>query len=116
VSESPSSQDFDAGRDRLRAQAEASSSRPTFLTVPEVAELARCRDHKTVRKAIHDGLLPAFAPNRTLLIQESDAIAWIKSRPVRSTPRPARPPRSTRQRAAPGSVQTLREIERNLTR
>jgi hypothetical protein len=111
-----SAENLDAARDRLRAQAAA--SRPTMLTVPEVAEFARC-EHKAVRRAIHDGLLPAFETNRRLVIDEADAIAWVKSRPVRTGQSPAsRPqrPRSTRNGAEPGSAQALREIQRNLAR
>jgi hypothetical protein len=112
------SSNFDAARERLKAQAE--TTRPTLLTVLEVAEFARC-EHKTVRNAIHAGLLPACTspPSRRLLIDEVDAIAWVKSHPVRAgeppAPRPAKRARSKRNGAALGSVQALREIQRNLT-
>ena len=52
-----------------------------YLTVPEVAELARC-EHKAVRRAIASGLLIAFRPAHKLLVRELDARAWIESRPV----------------------------------
>lgn len=79
-----------------------------YLTVLEVAELARC-EHKTVRRAIHLGLLPAFRPAGKLIIRERDARAWIEGRMAVVAPRPLRrrPPRSW-----VGSVASLREIER----
>jgi excisionase family DNA binding protein len=99
-------------RDRLRDQA---ASSPNYLTVPEVAELARC-EHKAVRKAVHDGLLPAFSPSRKLLIRESDAVQWVESRPVRIGQRPPAPRPSRPRREPPGSVKQLREMQREMTR
>ena len=51
-----------------------------YVTVAEVAKLARC-DPKTVRRAIHDGKLPAFRRAK-LLIREADAVAWIEAKPA----------------------------------
>ncbi len=52
-----------------------------YLTVREVAVLARC-EHKSVRRAIVAGRLRAFQPTNKLLIREDDAYAWIEGRPV----------------------------------
>ena len=86
-----------------------------YLTVDEVAELARC-EHKAVRRAVRQGALRAFQPAKRLLIREDDARAWIESRPVagtppRNPPLPSPRPGSTAPRRA-GSVAALREIER----
>lgn len=86
-----------------------------YLTVQEVAELARC-EHKAVRRAIRQGALRAFQPAKRLLIREDDARAWIESRLVAGMPTPSprlpspRPGSTARQRT--GSVAALREIER----
>lgn len=88
-----------------------------YLTVREVAAVARC-EHKSVRRAIVAGRLRAFQPTNKLLIREDDAYAWIGGRPVSA--RPATPgghPASSRRRTTlqsqrPGSVADLREIER----
>lgn len=88
-----------------------------YLTVPEVAELARC-EHKAVRRAIASGLLIAFRPAHKLLVRELDARAWIESRPVRvSAITSERVRRSGRQRSGqrPGSVDDLLRIERETT-
>jgi excisionase family DNA binding protein len=86
-----------------------------YLTVVEVAELARC-EHKAVRRAIRQGALRAFQPAKRLLIREEDARAWIESRVVAATPpsspRPASARASSTSRHGPGSVAALREIER----
>jgi hypothetical protein len=104
---------LDSARDRLREQAQASP----YLTVPEVAQLARC-EHKAVRKAVHDGLLPAFNPERKLLIRATDAVSWIESRPVRAGTRSQAPARS-RPRArsvTPGEPGALRQLDPDLAR
>jgi excisionase family DNA binding protein len=80
------SKDLDQAQARLREQ-----MRSPYLTVPEVAEFARC-EQKAVRGAIHRGVLQAFAPNRKLLIREEDARAWVESRPAPGgSSRPRRP-------------------------
>jgi excisionase family DNA binding protein len=68
----------------------AEATAPSYLTVKEVVELARC-EHKAVRRAIHLGYLQAFRPTNKLLIRESDAHAWIQSRSRRTVPTAARP-------------------------
>ena len=100
---------LDRVRERVRDQAGG------YLTVPEVADLARC-EHKAVRRAIATGQLVAFQPAQKLLVREADARAWIESRPVprrvlqvEHTRRPGRRPR-------PGSVADLREMEREANR
>jgi excisionase family DNA binding protein len=90
-----------------------------YLTVQEVAELARC-EHKAVRRAISQGALRAFRPTKRLLIRAEDAEAWIESCVVTETPKDgsritsAAPPRSGRPRAA--NVASLLEIEREAMR
>jgi excisionase family DNA binding protein len=65
-----------------------------YLTVVEVAELARC--HKgTVRSAIHNGTLKGFELAGRLLIRRADARTWIEAKPATPTDSPHRR-RSTR--------------------
>ena len=83
-----------------------------YLTIPEVAALARC-EHKAIRNAIHAGALPAFRPAQRLLVREQDARAWIESRPVsRSAPAPRGFRARARRHVRVGSVARLLEIER----
>ncbi len=90
-----------------------------YLTVREVAAMARC-EHKSVRRAIGQGRLPAFRPANKLLIREDDAEAWIEGRPALASSGSAT--RSSRRGAlrvakgsqGPGSVAELREIERKV--
>ena len=73
-----------------------------YLTVQEVAELARC-EHKAVRRAIRQGTLRAFRPTKRLLIREDDATAWIEGRLAADyEPAIAAPPRPTRVTWSPG--------------
>jgi excisionase family DNA binding protein len=53
----------------------------SYLTVQEVAKLARC-EHKAIRRAIHAGGLRAFQPGGKILIRESDARAWIEDHEI----------------------------------
>jgi len=87
-----------------------------YMTVQEVAEVARC-EHKAVRAAIRSGLLRAFRPAGRLLIRPDDARAWIEGHEAASTPRPVCVAvgglaRSGRSRVA--SVEALRELERKV--
>jgi excisionase family DNA binding protein len=88
-----------------------------YLTVREVAAMARC-EHKSVRRAIVAGRLRAFQPTNKLLIREDDAYAWIEGRPVSPSVPPSgvqlapSRPRRRQQSHRPGSVADLREIER----
>ena len=86
-------------------------SAPGYLTIEEVAELARC-EHRSVRRAINAGRLRAFRPTRKILVREDDARSWIESR--RAVGIAAQPERratcSTRASAA-GSVARLQAIE-----
>jgi excisionase family DNA binding protein len=89
-----------------------------YMTVREVAAMARC-EHKSVRRAIGQGRLPAFRPANKLLIREDDAEAWIEGRPAfasstRSSRRGAL--RAAKGSQGPGSVAELREIERKVVR
>ena len=96
---------LDRARERLRDQAGG------YLTVPEVADLARC-EHKAVRRAIATGQLVAFQPAQKLLVREADARAWIESRPVRARVQQVEHARRPGRRPRPGSVADLREMER----
>jgi excisionase family DNA binding protein len=51
-----------------------------YLTVEEVAELARCH-HNTVRRAIDRRRIPTFRPAGRILVREADARAWIEGEP-----------------------------------
>lgn len=88
-----------------------------YLTVREVAKLARC-EHKTVRRAIASARLPAFRVAGRLLVRETDARAWIEASPAIASSKPVVRSRlsSTMRRASrgavPGSVADLRAIER----
>ena len=106
-----SSQDLDAARDRLKASAEASE----YLTVEEAAEIARCHP-VTIRRAFESGRLRAFRPAQRVLIREDDLRAYIESKAAVPEPheRPTRPGRSRRPR--PGSVASLRALEREAGR
>lgn len=81
--------------------------------------MARC-EHKSVRRAIMAGNLPAFRPANKLLVREDDAERWIQGRPaaVRAAPHEPGtsrlPRRSTKGSPRPGSVSELREIERKV--
>jgi excisionase family DNA binding protein len=103
------STNLDAARERLKAQVEA----VPYLTVEEAAKLARC-DPKTVRRAIAGGDLRAFRPANRLLFLEADVRGWVEARPVVAIPSRPRPTR--RRRQVPGSVQALRDLEREASR
>lgn len=82
-----------------------------YLTIQEVAELARC-EHRSVRRAVNSGRLRAFRPTRRILVREDDARSWIESRrAVGIAARPER--RAARSTAGPGvgSVARLQAIE-----
>jgi excisionase family DNA binding protein len=93
------------------AQASPVREAPAYLTVQEVAALARC-EHKAVRRAIAGGHLPAFQPAKKLLIREDDARAWIEGRPAHVAAPAPQPGRRRHRPSGPGSVAKLREIER----
>lgn len=93
------------------AQASAVRETPAYLTVREVAALARC-EHKAVRRAIAAGRLIAFQPAKKLLIREDDARAWIEGRPAHAEAPAPRPGRRRHAPSGPGAVAKLREIER----
>jgi hypothetical protein len=100
----------------------ASESLPSarYLTVAEVAQIARC-EHKAVRRAISTGLLTAFHVAGRLLIRETDALAWIEARPAATATSEPRRSRSTSRQSrsdrhpVPGSAADLRAIERRAT-
>jgi excisionase family DNA binding protein len=86
-----------------------------YLTIREVAELARC-EHKAVRRAITDGRLRAFQPANRLLVREEDALTWIEGSlpavPAEPSPQRRRTPRPSH--SGRGSVADLKAIERRL--
>jgi hypothetical protein len=59
-------------RDGAAARVKQEAAGPDYLTVLEVAVLARC-EHKRVRRAIASGQLVAFRPAGKLLVREEDA-------------------------------------------
>ena len=77
-----------------------------YLTIPEVADLARCHKN-TVRQAINEGELAAFRLAARLLVRNADARAWIESKPA-VVPRP-RPRQSVRRRRSTVHAQTTSE-------
>jgi excisionase family DNA binding protein len=95
----------------------ATNNVAAYLTVREVAAIARC-EHKSVRRAIAAGRLRAFQPNNRLLIREDDAYGWIEGRPATRAASPFDPrraasrPRGAAQSQRHGSVSDLRDIER----
>jgi len=101
---------LDAARERLRDQAPASG----YLTVEEAAHLARCNP-KTIRRAFTSGALRAFKPTSRVLLREEDVRAWIEGHTA-TTPYEHRGGPSRPRRPAPGSVASLRDMERELTR
>ncbi len=109
--------DLAKGSDTDRKLPKQEAPRQCYLTVIEVAALARC-EHKRVRRAIASGQLVAFRPAGKLLVREDDARAWIERHPVHATrpndPRPAQPRRRGAPRASPGDVANLREMERRV--
>jgi len=82
-----------------------------YMTVEEVAQLARC-EHRSVRRAIRSGRLQAFRPARRILVREDDARGWIESSPAHAQDaQPPRRQRSPQTIAGPGSVARLKAIE-----
>ncbi len=106
--------ELQARRDaRVRSPVAGLERRDAYLTVREVAALARCAQ-KTCRRAIDAGRLAAFKPAGRLLIRAEDARAWIE-RPVHpdrlmlpARPRAVKRPQSA---AAKGSFADLMRID-----
>jgi excisionase family DNA binding protein len=90
--------------------ASARTASVAYLTVQEVAALARC-EHKAVRRAIANGQLSAFRPAKRLLIRDDDAHAWIEGRPA-FKPNAAPKPRGRTGQRERDSVAKLRDLER----
>jgi hypothetical protein len=109
--------DIAKGSDGAPSRLKQEAPRQCYLTVVEVAVLARC-EHKRVRRAIAGGQLVAFQPAGKLLVREEDARAWIERHPVQATrlkePRPAQSRRRAVPKAGPGDVAKLREMERRV--
>jgi excisionase family DNA binding protein len=92
-----------------------------YLTIQEVAELARC-EHRTVRRAIRDGELRASLIGGRWIVKDTAVDEWIDGcandrRPVvasspqrRLPPKRAHPGSSTR----PGSVADLEAIRERM--
>jgi len=90
------------------------SSSP-YLTVQEVAELARC-EHRTVRRAIKSGALKASLIGGRWIVRDTAVEDWIEAcanGPIAVRPAP-QPPRSRTKRRVhpdrPGSVADLEAI------
>ena len=93
---------------------EQPAERPAYLTVSEAAQLARCSE-KTIRRAFAAGRLRAFRPAGRVLLREDELRAWVERRAA--APAHREPPNRARaRRTQPGSVASLRALERELTR
>jgi excisionase family DNA binding protein len=95
-----------------------------YLTIQEVAELARC-EHRTVRRAIRSEELKASLIGRRWIVRDSDVDEWFEARAnnrLLPSPDAARPEqrsinrsgRDTRHR--PGSVADLEAIRERILR
>ena len=90
-----------------------------YLTVQEVAEMARC-EHRTVRRAIRDGELKASLIGGRWIVKVTAVKDWFEacanSRVALPPASQPRPPRSARVRARdklstrPGSIADLEAI------
>src|SRR4051794_8064002 len=87
-----------------------------YLTVQEVAELARC-EHRTVRRAIRTGELKASLIGGRWIVRDSAVDEWFEAcangpTAARATPEPQRPRVRARQSAPtrPGSIADLEAI------
>jgi excisionase family DNA binding protein len=95
--------------------ASARTASLAYLTVQEVAAIARC-EHKAVRRAIANGQLTAFRPAKRLLIREDDAQGWIEGRRA-FKPNAGPKPRGGRTgQRGPASVAKLRDLERQIAK
>jgi excisionase family DNA binding protein len=84
-----------------------------YLTVDEAAALARCNP-KTIRRAFAAGRLRAFRPAHKVLLREDDVRAWVESQAAAEPVPPLTAGRSRSRRPVPGSVASLRALERDL--
>jgi excisionase family DNA binding protein len=91
------------------------SSSP-YLTVQEVAELARC-EHRTVRRAIQSGALKASLIGGRWIVRDTAVQEWFEACANRSMPvAPEQEPQRARPRSRrvhpgrPGSVADLEAI------
>ncbi len=91
-----------------------------YLTVQEVAELARC-EHRTVRRAIQAGKLKASLIGGRWIVKDSAVEDWIEGcandpTPIARTPQPrrTRTREQTRGPMRPGSVADLEAIRERI--
>lgn len=93
----------------------------TFLTIPEAAEIMRC-DHRTIRRAIHNGDLQAARIGKRWLIRPEALQHLFDKRaaaPSLSAAAPRRPPSRppggrrtpSRKSESAGSVARLRALK-----
>jgi excisionase family DNA binding protein len=94
-----------------RGREETEPAVTVYMTIEEVAQLARC-EHRSIRRAIRAGRLQAFRPARRILVREDDAHSWIESRPALAPAlQPQRQQPAPRAAGGPGSVARLKAIE-----
>lgn len=106
---------IDAAQLHLADEPDAAAPAPEpYLTVEDAAAIARC-SAKTIRRAIYAGQLRAFRPATRVLLREADVRAWVESRSAAADTCQPRP-RGQIRRPRPGSVQALRDLERELAR
>ena len=91
-----------------------------YLTVQEVAELARC-EHRTVRRAIQAGQLKASLVGGRWIVKDSAVEEWIEgcANSLSTTARTPQPRRTqtreqTRGHIRPGSVADLEAIRERI--
>ncbi len=92
-----------------------------YLTVQEVAELARC-EHRTVRRAIQAGKLKASLIGGRWIVRDSAVEEWIEgcgnhAAPIANTSQPRRPRMGEQARGSmrPGSVADLEAIRERIS-
>jgi excisionase family DNA binding protein len=92
-----------------------------YLTVQEVAELARC-EHRTVRRAIQAGKLKASLIGGRWIVRDSAVEEWIEGcanhpAPIAAQSQPRRPRMREQARGPmrPGSVADLEAIRERIS-
>lgn len=81
-----------------------------LLTVQEAAEYARC-EHRTIRRAIKDGSLPA-SYGSCWLVLEDDLLAWLRARAERRLNNPSPQTRRNHPRPHPGTSDRAGSVAR----
>jgi excisionase family DNA binding protein len=85
-----------------------------YLTVQEVAELARC-EHRTVRRAIKKGELGASLIGGRWIVKDTAVDEWIdgcaNERRPHAAPAPRRPPFKPARSASPARAGSIADLE-----